>query len=104
MDFTLNVPAAVRFTIYRRSTGRLVRGHCVATTSANRDKKKCSRFSRSTAITLRDLQAGANVAKLTGRRSKSKALQPGAYQLRAVAIDKYDSTSARVKADFRIKR
>ena len=103
LAFAVNVPVKMRFDIERRTTGRRVGRACVKTTPANRSKKKCTRYVNVTAVTVRAIQSGPSVLRLTGRRSPAQALPAGTYRLGARAVDSQGVRSRRVTAAFGIK-
>lgn len=85
--FTLNLDAAVRFTVQRRSTGRRVRHGakttCDRSTASNRRKPSCTRYAAVSGSVARSGRAGANTFRFSGRMN-GRRLARGRYRLVAV--------------------
>jgi hypothetical protein len=79
-SFTLNESARVIFTFQQQLTGRKVKGHCVAQTSANRSRRACKLVVTRASLTLSG-HRGTNKLSFHGRLSRTKALIPGRYTL-----------------------
>ena len=92
--YRLDRATVVTLEIARRGAGRRdTRGRCVKTTSANRNRKRCTR-TVPVGTLLRFGREGTNTFRFTGRLSR-KALKSGSYRLTA-------SASNRVSTRFRI--
>ena len=86
VSFTLSEPGKVRFTIDRSGTGRKVKGKCVKTSSANRRKARCERWTAVKGSFTVAGKKGANRIELRGRIG-GRTLKPGRYRLNAIEID-----------------
>jgi len=96
ISYRLDRATVVTLKFDRRSSGRRnSSGQCVKTTSANRNRKRCTRNIPAGSI-LRFGRAGSNTVKFTGR-VKRKALKSGSYRVTASARN-------RASARFRIVR
>jgi hypothetical protein len=83
-SFRLAAPAALRFAVERKRSGRKVGKRCLASTRANRRKPACVRFVRLGNITARG-KKGANSLSFSGRVAGRK-LAPGTYRISVVVI------------------
>jgi hypothetical protein len=101
---TVNVDegGTLRFTIQRRLPGRKVGRRCVKPTRRNRAARRCSRYVSRGGFS-KPSKAGTNRYRFSGRL-KGKKLPPGAYRMRAVAVDTEGHRSAPKFAAFRIRR
>lgn len=84
--FALSESATVKLTIERKATGRRRGGKCVKPTRALRAAKRCTRYVKAGTLTRRDLAAGTQAVKFSGRIGR-RALPAGSYRLTAVASD-----------------
>lgn len=78
--YALTGPAAVAFSVERALRGRVVGGRCRKQTSANRGKRKCTRFKKLKAGFSHQGAAGPNSFRFSGRL-RGRALKPGKYRL-----------------------
>ena len=85
ITYTASAVATSRFTLARRTGGRLQRHRCVAPTARNRAALACTRFVKVAAFIHRD-RVGSNRVRLTAHVPSGK-LVPGTYRLRAVLSD-----------------
>ena len=96
VSYSLNVPASVRFTARRRSSGRREAGRCVQTSHTNRQSARCTRYVTVPGSFTRRRGAGADRFTFTGRLA-GRALRPGSYRLRAApTTDGYAGTAQQV--------
>jgi hypothetical protein len=100
--YTLNLPATVRFTIQRSSSGRRAGARCVKPSRANRKRKACSRLASVPGTFRRKRSAGADGFRFTGRLG-GHTLRPGRYQLVATPTDNGHARQP-TRASFRIIR
>jgi hypothetical protein len=101
---TVNVDegGTLRFTIQRRLPGRKVGKRCVKPTRRNRAARRCTRYVSRRGFN-KPSKAGTNRYGFSGRL-RGKKLAPGAYRMRAVAVDAEGHKSAPKYAPFRILR
>jgi hypothetical protein len=101
---TVNVDegGTLRFTIQRRLPGRKVGKRCVKPTRRNRAARRCTRYVSRRGFN-KPSKAGTNRYRFSGRL-RGKKLAPGAYRMRAVAVDAEGHKSAPKYAPFRILR
>jgi Carboxypeptidase regulatory-like domain len=91
--------AATEFEVLRRLTGRMRGRSCVSTARARTHTRLCVRLIRVYTFTRRD-RAGVNRFHVSGRTAR-RALAPGRYLLRAIALP-HQKASSTVSAAFRI--
>jgi hypothetical protein len=96
--YTLNVAAAVRFTVQRRATGRRSGKRCVKPTRRNRTARRCTRLVKVPGSFTHAGRAGANSLHFSGRLA-ARRLRAARYVLAAVPTGGKKRTAA-----FRIKR
>jgi streptogramin lyase len=84
--FTLSETATVKLTIERKAAGRKSGGKCVKPTRALRSAKRCARYVKAGTLTRRELVAGKQAVKFSGRIGR-RALPAGSYRLTVVASD-----------------
>lgn len=106
VSYSLEAPAAVRFTVRRslpgRRTGNGDAARCEATTRANRDAARCTRTLTLAGGFTQRASEGANAFRFTGRLG-GRSLRPGAYTL--IATPRAGSGSGRpATSRFRITR
>lgn len=103
VSYTLNIPASVRFTVERVTTGRRVGSRCVMQTGRNRSRRACTRYTRvGGSFTRVRTRAGIDRFTFTGRIG-GRALRTGRYRL--VATPTANRRSGQPKrASFRIMR
>jgi DNA-binding beta-propeller fold protein YncE len=82
--FTLNESASVTFTFTQSVNGRKVGRTCVAQTSKNKSKRRCTRTVTAGTLTL-SARAGASKVRFDGVLSKHAKLKPGSYTLLVTA-------------------
>jgi hypothetical protein len=85
ITYTASAAATSRFTLQRKTGGRVVRRRCVTPTRHNRAAPACTRYVNVVAFTHRD-RVGTNRLRLTAHVRAAK-LVPGLYRLRAVLTD-----------------
>lgn len=104
--YTLSEAARVTITIERTLPGRRarVRGRtrCLKPTRRNRRARKCSRYRRSGALSGQE-QPGSQSTPFSGRL-RGKALRPGRYRARIVALDSLGARSSERRLAFRVVR
>jgi hypothetical protein len=104
VSYTLNEPAAVRFTVQQtqpgRKTGKGKKARCVPQTKKNRKAKKCTRVVTLRGSFAQNGKAGANSFRFTGRLA-GKKLPPGRYTL-VVTPTANGKTGRAVSTPFRI--
>jgi PKD repeat protein len=100
IHFTLSEAATVGITVFRRESGRRVKGRCVRPTRRNRKAPHCTRFVRIGEIS-RAGRAGPNNVSFRGRVGPRK-LPVGRYRLVFRATDAASNTSARKRLSLRI--
>jgi hypothetical protein len=98
--YTLNLPATVRFTIQRSSSGRRAGARCVKPSRANRNRKACSRLASVPGTFRRKRAAGADGFSFTGRLG-GHTLRPGRYRLVATPTENGHARPP-TRASFRI--
>ncbi len=103
VSFTLSEPGKVRFTIDRSGTGRKVKGKCVKTSSSNRRKARCERWTAVKGSFTVTGKKGANRIELRGRIG-GRTLKPGRYRLNAIEIDLAGLASRTKRTAFTIVR
>jgi hypothetical protein len=79
VHFKLSVPATVRFTIQRSLDGRQAGGGCVAPTTKNQSKRRCTRWVSMGSFSVAG-RAGVNDSRFSGRLNGSK-LPVATYKL-----------------------
>jgi hypothetical protein len=82
VSYALNMPATVRFTVQRASTGRRAGARCVKLSRANHDRTPCDRLASVPGSFRRSRSSGADRFTFTGRLG-GHTLRPGRYRLRA---------------------
>ncbi|MDX6673925.1 MAG: hypothetical protein QOH11_1343 [Solirubrobacteraceae bacterium] len=82
--YKLDRAATVRFEFTQRVAGRKVGRRCVAQTSSNRRKPRCTRTVPAGTLNLSG-HAGTNRVRFQGRLSRAKKLKPGHYTLTITA-------------------
>jgi hypothetical protein len=82
--FKLSQAATVSFTFKKHASGRRVGSRCVAPTSKNRKRRRCTRTVTAGLLTLKG-HAGANRVRFEGVLVTHRTLTPGRYTMRAVA-------------------
>ena len=85
ITYTATAAATSRFTLQRKTGGRLQRHRCVAPTRHNHSAPTCTRYVSVVAFTHRD-RVGTNRVRLTAHVRAAKLI-PGVYRLRAVLTD-----------------
>ena len=85
ITYTATAAATSRFTLQRKTGGRLQRHRCVAPTHHNHAAPTCTRYVNVVAFTHRD-RVGTNRVRLTAH-VRAAQLIPGVYRLRAVLTD-----------------
>jgi hypothetical protein len=83
-SFALNTPASVSLKFSRLTSGRRVKGKCVATSAKNRGKPKCKRMLSAGVLTLAG-HKGTNKVAFQGVLANGKKLSPGSYTVALVA-------------------
>jgi acid phosphatase type 7 len=100
--YSLSEVAVVRFTVERRSKGRLVDGRCRRPTRKNRGARPCSRYTAVGSFS-RSAVAGANRTKFRGKVSR-RWLKPGSYRAGLRATDGAGNRSQRKRVRFKVVR
>ena len=104
VTYRLNVPATVRFTVAKTSSGRRQgrgsRARCVRPTRRNRHARRCTRTTTLRGSFTQTAKAGVNTFRFTGRLA-GKRIKPGRYLLVATPIAN-GRTGRPVSAGFRI--
>jgi virginiamycin B lyase len=92
-SFSLNEPASVTFTFTERTSGRKVKGKCVAQTKKNKKKPHCTRTVTAGTLTF-SAHAGTNKVRFEGPITTHEKLKPGSYTLlvTATASGKHSTT------------
>jgi hypothetical protein len=90
--FDLNVAASTLFAFTRIEAGRTVGGKCVRPTTANRGKRRCTRFIPAGRLTVKG-HAGTNTVRFQGRITKTRHLKAGRHQLTIFATDSQGQNS-----------
>ena len=85
ITYTANAAATTRFTLQRKTAGRVQRHRCVAPSRHNRTAPACTRYVNVAAFTHRD-RVGVNRVRLTAY-VRAVRLVPGSYRVRAVLTD-----------------
>jgi hypothetical protein len=83
-SFKLDQPATVTFTFTQPAAGRKAAGRCIAQTSHNEHKPRCSLVRAAGKLRLTAHQ-GTNHVRFQGRISRSHRLKPGRYRLVVIA-------------------
>jgi DNA-binding beta-propeller fold protein YncE len=83
-SFALNEPASVTFTFTEPATGHKVGKRCVAQTTKNKHKPRCTRTLTAGTLTF-SAHAGTNKVHFEGLISKHTKLKPGSYTLLVTA-------------------
>ena len=86
----LSESARVRFVVLRKSRGRKVGWRCVKPTRRNRNRRRCTRLTR-TGTFVRSAPAGRSKVAWSGR-IRRKALRRGGYLVRATPTDAAGNT------------
>jgi hypothetical protein len=100
--YSLSEVAIVRFTIGRRSKGRLVDGRCRRPTRGNRAARACARFTRAGSF-RRSATAGANKTTFRGK-IRGRWLRPGSHRATLRATDGAGNRSQRKRVHFKVVR
>jgi len=100
--YSLSEVAVVRFTIERRSKGRLIDGRCRRPTRENGDARACTRYTRVGSF-RRSAAAGANRTKIRGTVSR-RWLRRGPYRATLRATDGAGNRSHRKRVRFKVVR
>ena len=101
VSYTLSDSAAVSFRVEQARGGRRVGASCVRPTTANRKRRRCTRYLALSGSFTHHGDAGANTFRFSGRL-RSRPLTPGRYRLRAVATDAGANTSPARRSLFTI--
>jgi alpha-tubulin suppressor-like RCC1 family protein len=101
--FTLSEPATVAILVERRRTGRRVGARCVAVARGNRNRPRCTRYTRAGLLTRRNLAAGRRTVAFTGRIGR-RALALGAYRATLTPTDAAGLGGTARRIAFTIKR
>ncbi len=83
-NFSLNAQATVVLTFTKQTTGRMVRGACVAKTHRNRRKHACTMTSAAGSLSFTG-QPGADAVSFDGVVSPTETLAPGTYTVTITA-------------------
>ena len=86
-----------------RRRGRRVGRRCEAPIRKLRERRRCTRYKRAGTLTRRNLPAGRNTIRFSGRIGK-RALAPGGYRATVTATDPAGNRSTPTRATFRIAR
>jgi hypothetical protein len=103
VSFRLTEAARVNFTVERRLLGRRVGKRCLKPTRANRTRRACVRYVKSSGGFTRAGKTGLNRFRFTGRLGGRK-LGLGRYRLAAQARDATGKRSKIARRAFRIVR
>ena len=98
--YTLSEPARVVFTIKRATIGRRVGGSCRRWTSANRNRRRCTRYVRAGRF-AKQSATGANRHRFSGRIGR-RSLRPGKYRATLVATDAAGNRSTPRRQGFTV--
>ena len=98
--YTLSEPARVVFTIKRATIGRRVGGSCRRRTSANRNRRRCTRYVRAGRF-AKQSATGANRHRFSGRIGR-RSLRPGKYRATLVARDAAGNRSTPRRLGFTV--
>jgi virginiamycin B lyase len=102
VTWRLSEAALTRLRIERRSTGRRLRGRCVAPSRRLRRARRCVRWRRAGTLTRR---RGAGLQRLRwSGRIGTRALRPGRYRIVLSAVDTAGNRSRTRTLTFRIVR
>lgn len=102
LRLSVSEPGRVRVVITRATTGRKVKGACVAVTRKNRTRKRCT-FQRVVQQFEQPVGSGVVSIPFSGKVGKRR-LPPGPYTATIAAIDAAGNASAPVAIRFTIKR
>ena len=91
-SFSSDQAARVTLTFRHTTQGRRVSGKCVAKTSSNAGKPRCTRTLTDGALRVQ-AKAGINRLRFEGRISASKKLKPGSYTVLITAANTAGTTS-----------
>jgi hypothetical protein len=100
--YSLSETAAIRFTIRRKSRGRMVGGRCRRRTPQNRKRRSCIRFRRVGSFRQSGI-AGANARRFLGRIGR-RWLRPGDFRAGLIATDAVGNHSPPKRVSFTIMR
>jgi hypothetical protein len=100
--YSLSEVAVVKFTIERRSKGRMVDRRCRRATRKNRGARACSRYTRVGSF-RRSAVAGANKTKFRGKVGR-RWLRPDSYRAALRATDGAGNRSQRKRVRFKVVR
>jgi len=100
--YRLSAPGSVTFTILRMARGRKVGGDCRRPSRRNRRGRRCRRQLGVGSFSASAVR-GLNRTPFSGRLGR-KRLRPGAYRVRAVAVNATGLRSIPKRAGFRVLR
>jgi hypothetical protein len=102
--YTISELAQVTITVERKTSGRKAGkgagGRCVKATRANRRSPPCARFVKAASLSAQ-AQAGNQSTPFSGR-VRGRALKPGRYRARIVAVDAAAQASEPRTVSFRV--
>ena len=98
--YTLSEPARVVATVERSSPGRLVGRTCKRSTTANRHRRACTRFTRVGRFAIQS-KAGPTSTRFRGRIGRTR-LSRGTYRLTLLATDSAGNASGAERLNFRV--
>lgn len=103
ISFNLSEPGSVKFTVERKAKGRKVGRKCAKPKRSNRNKRKCTRWTKVKGSFTVAGTAGKNSFTFRGRVG-GKSLKPGKYRLNSRASDNAKNTSPLKRKAFKIVR
>ena len=98
--YTLSEDARVVFTIERATIGRRVGGSCRMPTSANRSRRRCTRYVRAGRF-AKQSATGANRHRFSGRIGR-RSLRPGKHRAMLTATDAAGNRSTSRRLGFTV--
>jgi hypothetical protein len=99
--FVLNEQAAVSFVFSQQSSGRKVRGKCVAQTRGNLQEPSCRRALAQGTLSFTG-HSGLNKVAFQGRISGSRRLPLGVYTVRITAVNSVGQRASARTLNFAI--
>jgi hypothetical protein len=102
-SFTLDQPATITLRFTLQTPGRRSAGRCVAPSTHNRHRPRCTRAVAAGALTLAG-QRGINQIHFRGRVTSGRALLPGNYTMSATATNAADQRTTLRPLHFTIER
>lgn len=102
--YVLSEPAAVAFTVERKTRGVKVGGKCKKAKAGKANGKRCALWVRTGRKLKQKGNSGPNAKAFTAKSVRRKGLLPGAYRISAVATDAAGNGSTAGVARFRVAK